>query len=79
MTAMAIGHVRFEYHRMPAVAVLHDDGRWDCAVAPAIADTLNRDFSPVGKRSASGNWGEWELIAAACFLKGVAQSGPPPP
>ena len=74
-----IGHIRFTHRGAPALALLHEDGRWECAASSAIADRLNRDFSPIGKLSASGNWGEWELLAAAYSLKGVAQLGAPSP
>jgi hypothetical protein len=67
-----IGQVRFTVRGDSAIAVLHDDGRWECSGSPSTANTLNRDFSPVGKPSASGNWGEWELFAAAHYLKGIA-------
>jgi hypothetical protein len=74
-----IGHIRFQLQGTPALAVLEADGRWECAASASVADALNRDFSPIGKPSASGNWGEWELLAAAYSLKGVAQLGPPAP
>lgn len=72
-----IGHIRFTRRGVPVLALLHEDGRWECPRSRAIASLLNRDFSPVGKPSGSGNWGEWELLAAAYSLKGVAHHGPP--
>ncbi|MDR3637944.1 MAG: hypothetical protein P4L84_29330 [Isosphaeraceae bacterium] len=74
-----IGHIRFNYRGAPTLAVLQDDGRWECTTSRSITDNLKRDFSPIGKPSASGNWGHWELLAAAYSLRGLAQLGPPAP
>lgn len=73
-----IGYIHFHYRSTRALATLGDDGQWACEASRTVETMLNRDFSPIGKPSASGNWGEWELLAAAHALKGVAQLGPPP-
>ena len=73
-----IGTIHFTHRGTQAVATLGADGQWVCEAARTVETMLNRDFSPIGKPSASGNWGEWELLAAAHALGGIAQLGPPP-
>lgn len=74
-----IGYIDFTHRGAPAQAMLHDDGRWTCNASRAVETALNRDFSPIGKPSASGNWGEWELLAAAHSLRGTPHLGSPTP
>jgi hypothetical protein len=70
-----IGRLRFPYRQHTAEAVLHEDGRWQCAEVPSLVRVLDTLYSP--RRDGShgdGQRARLHLHAAARWLKATVET-----
>jgi len=69
-----IGRLRFPYRQRTAEAVLHEDGRWQCAEVPSLVRVLDTLYSPRRDGGhADGQRAHLHLHAAARWLKGTVE------